>query len=197
MPRRCFLSAWRWAAGRRGFWRGCPWYLPRSTSEQARGYCSKRFPRAVSCRGLVRGIRWNVFAAWHTRRNRRAKGAAMATILEYPAKTEARAALLNALTGDVEDYYQVSAFEGCVDRSTWDEKESRVALGTDKILAILESAGVRATFFVLGWVADRNPKLIRAIHAAGHEIASHGYWHRLIYQQTPDEFRADVRRSRN
>jgi polysaccharide deacetylase family protein (PEP-CTERM system associated) len=121
----------------------------------------------------------------------------MPTILEHPAKTETSTALLNALTVDVEDYYQVSAFESYVDRSTWDEKESRVALGTDKILAILELAGVRATFFVLGWVADHHPELVRAIHAAGHEIASHGYWHRLIYQQTPEDFRADVRRSRD
>jgi polysaccharide deacetylase family protein (PEP-CTERM system associated) len=120
----------------------------------------------------------------------------MATILEHPAKAPAPTALLNALTIDVEDFFQVSAFDDCVDRSRWDEYESRVVIGTGKILDILENAGVRATFFVLGWVADRQPELVRAIHAAGHEIASHGYWHRLIYQQTPDEFRADVRRSR-
>lgn len=119
----------------------------------------------------------------------------MATILERPA-TAAPPTPLNALTIDVEDFYQVSAFEHCVDRSQWDAYEPRVSIGTYKILEILENAGVRATFFVLGWVADRQPELVRAIHTAGHEVASHGYWHRLIYQQTPDEFRADVRRAR-
>jgi polysaccharide deacetylase family protein (PEP-CTERM system associated) len=120
----------------------------------------------------------------------------MTTILEWPAPVGTAAAVLNALTIDVEDYYQVSAFEHCVDRARWGEFEPRVALGTQRILDILDRAGVRATFFVLGWVADRQPALVRAIHAAGHEIASHGYWHRLIYRQKPEEFRSDLRRSR-
>jgi polysaccharide deacetylase family protein (PEP-CTERM system associated) len=119
----------------------------------------------------------------------------MATILERPAAARTTR-VLNALTIDVEDFYQVSAFEHCVDRVHWHDYEPRAALGTDKILDVLDRACVRATFFILGWVADRQPQLVRAIHAAGHEIASHGYWHRLIYQQTPDEFRADLRRSR-
>jgi polysaccharide deacetylase family protein (PEP-CTERM system associated) len=120
----------------------------------------------------------------------------MATTLEHPA-TKRAAGVLNALTVDVEDFYQVSAFEHCLDRADWHEYEPRVAIGTHKILEVLDRAGVNATFFVLGWVADRQPQLVRAIHAAGHEIASHGYWHRLIYQQTPAEFCADVRRSRS
>ena len=120
----------------------------------------------------------------------------MATILESPS-TGRTATVLNALTIDVEDFYQVSAFEHCIDRARWHEHESRVAIGTHKILDILDRAGVRATFFVLGWVADRDPELVRSIRAAGHEIASHGYWHRLIYRQTPEEFRDDVRRSRD
>jgi polysaccharide deacetylase family protein (PEP-CTERM system associated) len=119
----------------------------------------------------------------------------MATILESPRSGRAEG-VLNALTIDVEDFYQVSAFEHCVDRSDWHEFESRVAIGTHKILDVLDRARVRATFFVLGWIAERQPELVRAIHSAGHEIASHGYWHRLIYLQTTDEFRADVRRSR-
>jgi polysaccharide deacetylase family protein (PEP-CTERM system associated) len=120
----------------------------------------------------------------------------MSPLLERAARATTAAGVLNALTIDVEDYYHVSAFEQCVDRARWDEFEPRVALGTKRILEILDRAGVRATFFVLGWVADRQPDLVRAIHAAGHEIASHGYWHRLIYRQTPAEFRADLRRSR-
>jgi polysaccharide deacetylase family protein (PEP-CTERM system associated) len=119
----------------------------------------------------------------------------MATMLESPG-TRRAASLLNALTIDVEDFYQVSAFDNCVGRARWHEYESRVAIGTHKILELLDRAGVRATFFVLGWVADRQPELLRSIHAAGHEIASHGYWHRLAYRQTADQFRADVHRSR-
>jgi polysaccharide deacetylase family protein (PEP-CTERM system associated) len=117
-------------------------------------------------------------------------------LTEQPAAATRRPAVLNALTIDVEDYYHVSAFEGCVERSRWGEYESRVALGTHKILAALDAAGVRATFFVLGWVAEHYPDLVRAVHDAGHEIACHSYWHRLVYQQTPEEFRADLRRAR-
>jgi polysaccharide deacetylase family protein (PEP-CTERM system associated) len=105
--------------------------------------------------------------------------------------------LLNALTIDVEDYYHVTGFEGCAPRARWDEFPARVEIGTHRILEQLDRAGVRATFFVLGWVAERQPALVRAIHAAGHEIGCHSYWHRLIYTQTPDEFRADLRRGRD
>jgi polysaccharide deacetylase family protein (PEP-CTERM system associated) len=103
----------------------------------------------------------------------------------------------NALTVDVEDYYHVSAFESHVPRDTWDRYESRVVRNTHRVLGVLAAHGVRATFFVLGWVADRFPQLIDDIDAAGHEIGSHGYWHRLIYTLTPEEFRADVVRARN
>jgi len=101
----------------------------------------------------------------------------------------------NALTVDVEDYFQVSAFESQVNRDQWDDFECRVEANTDRLLDLFESLGVKGTFFVLGWVADRYPGLVKRIHQAGHELASHGYWHRLIYQQTPDEFREDLRRS--
>jgi polysaccharide deacetylase family protein (PEP-CTERM system associated) len=102
---------------------------------------------------------------------------------------------LHAFTVDVEDYFQVSAFERFVSREHWDGFSSRVAANTGRILKILEEHRVRGTFFILGWVAERCPELIREISAAGHEVGSHGYWHRLIYSQTPAEFRADVRRS--
>ena len=106
-------------------------------------------------------------------------------------------ATLNALTIDVEDYFHVSGFEGCVSRSQWDDFPLRVADNTHRLLDLLAAAGVRATFFVLGWVAERRPDLVKDLRAAGHEIASHGHWHRLIYTQTPDEFRADVRQARD
>lgn len=84
-----------------------------------------------------------------------------------------------------------------MERSRWDTFEPRVVGNTWRILGALRAAGVRATFFVLGWVADRYPDLVRAIAAAGHEIGCHGYWHRLIYRQTPEEFRADLRQARD
>jgi polysaccharide deacetylase family protein (PEP-CTERM system associated) len=104
--------------------------------------------------------------------------------------------MLNALTVDVEDYFQVSAFERRIPRSDWDRWESRVVANTQRMLALLAERGVRGTFFVLGWVAEKFPALVREIDAAGHEIGSHSYWHRLIYQLTPEEFRADLRRSK-
>jgi polysaccharide deacetylase family protein (PEP-CTERM system associated) len=104
--------------------------------------------------------------------------------------------VLNAMTIDVEDYFQVSAFEGAVPRSSWATRESRVCASTDRILEMFDDAGVRATFFVLGDVAERFPDLVRRIALQGHEIASHGYEHRLVYSQSPEEFRADVRRAR-
>jgi polysaccharide deacetylase family protein (PEP-CTERM system associated) len=119
-----------------------------------------------------------------------------ATPREVPAQPAAPP-LLNALTIDVEDYYHVSAFEKCVKRSDWDRYESRVVASTHRILDVLEAASVRATFFVLGWVADRHPQLVRTLHAAGHEIGCHGYWHRLVYDQTPTAFREDLCRARD
>ncbi len=104
---------------------------------------------------------------------------------------------LNALTIDVEDYFQVSSFENHIRRIEWEGFAPRVAANTRRILDLLERHGVKATFFVLGWVARRHTKLVQEIHEAGHEIGSHGYWHRLIYQQTPKEFRRDLRQSRN
>jgi polysaccharide deacetylase family protein (PEP-CTERM system associated) len=102
---------------------------------------------------------------------------------------------LNALTIDVEDYFQVSGFDHIVDRARWDDFEPRVEGNTVRLLELLAEAGVRATFFVLGWVARRRPGLVRAIRAAGHEVGCHSYEHRLIYEQTPAEFRADLRRA--
>ena len=105
--------------------------------------------------------------------------------------------LLNAFTVDVEDYYQVSAFERHVRREHWDRWESRVVANTHRILKLLDRHNVKGTFFVLGWVGHRYPQLVREIHAGGHEVGSHSYWHRLIYDCSPDEFRDDLRRSRD
>ncbi len=104
--------------------------------------------------------------------------------------------IVNAMTVDVEDYFQVSAFEHVVARDRWHEYESRVSANTDRLLRVFAEFGVRATFFVLGWVADRDPSIVRRIAAAGHEVASHGYGHWLVYDQSPEEFREDVRRAR-
>jgi polysaccharide deacetylase family protein (PEP-CTERM system associated) len=105
--------------------------------------------------------------------------------------------VLNAFSVDVEDYFQVSAFEEHIPRNQWDRWESRVIANTHRVLDLLDQHEVKATFFVLGWIAERYPQLVRDIHASGHEVGAHGYWHRLIYQQTPDEFREDLRQSRD
>lgn len=101
------------------------------------------------------------------------------------------------MTIDVEDYFHVSNFEHVVDRGSWASRESRVEANTDRLLAMFDRAGVTATFFVLAWVAERVPALVRRIADAGHEVASHGYAHRLIYDQTPEGFRDDVRRAKD
>ena len=101
------------------------------------------------------------------------------------------------LTVDVEDYFQVSAFESRVRRTEWDAIPGRVESSTERLLQLFADAEVRATFFVLGWVAAKYPKLVRRIAAAGHELASHSYWHRLVYSLTPEAFREDLRASRD
>jgi polysaccharide deacetylase family protein (PEP-CTERM system associated) len=105
-------------------------------------------------------------------------------------------ACLNAFTVDVEDYFQVAAFASQVAVESWPSREYRAERNTEKVLELLESRGIRATFFVLGWVAERSPLLVRRIATAGHEIASHGYSHQLIYQQTPQVFREETVRSK-
>lgn len=99
-------------------------------------------------------------------------------------------------TVDVEEYFQVSALESRVPRSQWAVLESRIACSVERLLGILEDSAVHGTFFVLGWVAERAPELIRLIAASGHEVASHGWDHRRVTQQSPAEFRDSVERSR-
>jgi polysaccharide deacetylase family protein (PEP-CTERM system associated) len=115
--------------------------------------------------------------------------------LTLPAtETTANAAILNALTVDVEDYFHVSGFDDVIPRESWDGLPTRVGPATERLLELLDAADVRGTFFVLGWLAERQPSLVRAIRAAGHEVGCHSYGHRLVYEQTVKEFRADLRR---
>ena len=105
-------------------------------------------------------------------------------------------AIRNAMSVDVEDYFQVSAFESFIDRDSWNRIPSRVAGNTERILRMFDDYGVKATFFVLGWVAEHHPSVVREITAAGHEVASHGYEHVRVFQQSPREFRADISRTK-
>lgn len=106
------------------------------------------------------------------------------------------APVLNAMSVDIEDWFQVGAFENTIRRADWDGLEHRVEANTDAVIALFERCGVKATFFTLGWVGERYPKLMRRIVDAGHELASHGYDHARVFTMTPDEFRADIARTR-
>jgi polysaccharide deacetylase family protein (PEP-CTERM system associated) len=103
----------------------------------------------------------------------------------------------NALTIDLEDYYHVSNFERYVPRDRWDIMPIRVEESTIKVLELLSAYKIKATFFVLGWIAERMPSLIREVWSGGHEIASHGYDHRLAYGMSPEDFRTDIRKSKS
>ncbi|RED49864.1 polysaccharide deacetylase family protein (PEP-CTERM system associated) [Aestuariispira insulae] len=104
--------------------------------------------------------------------------------------------LLNAMSVDVEDYFQVQAFFGQIDRKDWDGIEARVERNTEKVMALFDRAGVKGTFFTLGWVAERYPALIRRIVENGHELASHGMAHYRADEQEPEVFREDIRRAK-
>lgn len=106
------------------------------------------------------------------------------------------AAIVNAMSVDVEDYFQVQALSGAFDRGSWDSQPRRVADNTHRLLDLFAEYSVAATFFTLGWVAERDKPLIRRIVAEGHEVASHGSEHRRADEQTPDQFRDDVRSSK-
>jgi polysaccharide deacetylase family protein (PEP-CTERM system associated) len=103
---------------------------------------------------------------------------------------------VNAFTVDVEDYFHVTALSQAISRDSWSQRESRVEANTERLLNVLAERNVHGTFFVLGWVAERQPALIRRIAAAGHEIACHGYAHQLVYRQAQDEFRQETMRAK-
>lgn len=107
-----------------------------------------------------------------------------------------RTTIVNAMTVDVEDYFHVSAFADVIDRADWSRHPPRVEANTRTVLELFGARGIHATFFILGWVAERYPQLVRDIAAAGHEVASHGCDHDRVHALTPDAFREDIRRSR-
>lgn len=104
--------------------------------------------------------------------------------------------MINAMSIDVEDYFHVAALSGAISRDRWDGMEYRAEANTRRLLEIFAAANVKSTFFVLGWVARRSPDLVREIHRAGHEVASHGMSHKLIYTQSPAEFASETRESK-
>lgn len=108
-----------------------------------------------------------------------------------------RPEITNAMTIDVEDYFHVSAFADRIARHEWDQLESRVVQNTHRLLNLLEHHQIRSTCFILGWVAQKYPQLVRDIQKSGHEIGCHSYWHRLVYQMSPDEFRSDLLTARD
>jgi polysaccharide deacetylase family protein (PEP-CTERM system associated) len=107
-----------------------------------------------------------------------------------------RAATLNAFTVDVEDYFHVAALASAISRSSWETREFRVSANTERLLGVLGERGITGTFFVLGWVAERVPQLVRRIAGAGHEVACHGYSHQLIYTQSQETFRDETRHAK-
>ncbi len=117
-------------------------------------------------------------------------------MIAEPLEAAARGPIRNALTVDVEDYFQVQAFAHCIARADWETIAPRVEANVARILEQFTAAGVRATFFTLGWVAARHPGMVRRIVAAGHELASHGWDHTRADAQDPASFAADVRRAR-
>lgn len=113
-----------------------------------------------------------------------------------PGSERSQPATVSAFTVDVEDYFHVEAFRNVVDPADWESMEQRVEPNTRRLLDLLDGFGVKGTFFVLGWVAERRPDLVRDIHSAGHELAIHGYDHRPITMMTPTAFREDLRRAK-
>jgi polysaccharide deacetylase family protein (PEP-CTERM system associated) len=112
--------------------------------------------------------------------------------MRAPVPTHPGIAMRNALTIDVEDYFQVSALTPYIPRSEWDVRESRVEMNVERILLMLDDYGVHATFFTLGWISERYPQLVRRIVDNGHELASHGYAHKRASEQSPEAFFADI-----
>src|SRR6056297_3329869 len=107
-----------------------------------------------------------------------------------------RTSLPNALTCDVEDYFQVSAFEHLVPKTSWRERECRIPANVDRALQLYDDADVKGTFFILGWVAENHPAVVRRIADAGHEVASHGMQHVRVWDQNAEDFRADISRTK-
>jgi len=129
-------------------------------------------------------------------RNRSQRGGAGSNTPVHMEWGASGSSLVNAMTVDVEDYFHAEALSGCFPPSQWDAVEGRVEFNVARLLQLFDMAGIEATFFVLGWVAERYPQMVRNIAAAGHEIASHGYAHRRVDQQERSEFEADIRKAK-
>lgn len=110
--------------------------------------------------------------------------------------SDGKSVICHAMTVDVEDYFQVSMFEKHIQREQWDDLPSRVEQSTERVLELFSDAGVKGTFFVLGWIAERHRRLVRDIVDEGHELASHGYAHVRVMHQTPEQFQDDVTRTK-
>lgn len=119
-----------------------------------------------------------------------------APIMDRSTPRTAADLMRHALSVDVEDWFQVGAFEKVIDKADWDGLERRVERNTDAVLALFDESGVKGTFFTLGWVAQRHPALIRRIVDAGHELASHGWDHQRVFTMDAETFRADLARAR-
>ena len=113
-----------------------------------------------------------------------------------PAQPATAHKVVNAFSIDVEDYFQVAALAPAISRESWPTREYRVEANTELILKLLDEKNVRGTFFILGWVAEKSPSLVKRIAAGGHEVACHGYSHQLIYNQTQEVFREETTRSK-
>lgn len=146
---------------------------------------------ALLFRNLAESFRSAVADAWPVERS---KGSA--SVGSFTHERDA-CSTIDGLSVDLEDYYQVEAFASQISRSEWPSLPSRIRQNTARTLALLERTGCRATFFVLGWLAEREPELIRELVDAGHEIACHSHLHRRLQTLKPSEFRQDLRRSRN
>lgn len=115
----------------------------------------------------------------------------------WPKKKMIKSKIINYLTIDVEDYFQVSAFEKVIDPKGWATYPCGVVQNTQIILRLLAQRNVKATFFIVGWIAERYPELVRQISDHGHETGCHSHWHRKVYDLTPDAFREDTHRSKS
>lgn len=113
-----------------------------------------------------------------------------------PSRSSQKVRQLNAFTVDVEDYFQVAAFRRWVRPENWAGYPIRVERNTDRLLSILDQFQIKATFFVLGWVAEQRPRVVQKIHSQGHEVASHGYGHQFVFEMGREAFREDIRKAK-
>jgi polysaccharide deacetylase family protein (PEP-CTERM system associated) len=120
----------------------------------------------------------------------------MRRLIQELALTDRSATIKHAMTVDVEDYFHVAAFSDVIEVDKWSDYACRVENNTKRLLELFDHKGIKATFFVLGWVAERYPELIKEISTRGHELASHGYSHQLVYSQTPEVFKEETRKSK-